>query len=414
MVELDKNINNSQYNIPSISLSPDGNTIFFVSTQKSGFGAKDIYKSTKGVDGKWTTMENLGETINTEFDEDSPYITSDGKTLYFASKGHSGIGGYDIFKSELVDDKWSTPENIGIPINSPVDDIYYIIDKENTKGYISSNRNGGLGGMDIYSVCFECKEEQITNTIKGVIADESGNPINDGSISLLALSNKESNNSTVTSGKYEISTSNTGAHELTITSTNYENQKFNLTLPNKTSVSSVNFTLSQFSNENGKFQVLTVSSEDLGINKSDTIKVEETIASNDGNTNNNNSGTEQKTISETFYFDYNNKDIDNNSKLNEFINQAYTIGKNKTITIDIESSASKVPTNSFQTNYELARLRAVEAQKLIANLMVKKGINSNQLKFNKLKHSVNGPNYANDAANQDKYRNHQYVKISIK
>src|SRR5690606_38322888 len=142
-------INSSIYNIPSISLSNDNKTLFFVAIRKDGFGGKDIYSATLNEQGEWDKVKNLGENINTLYDEDAPFLSNDGKTLYFSSRGHDGIGGFDIFKSELINGNWSTPINLGIPYNSPADDIFYIQTTEN-EGYFASSRKNGWGDMDIY------------------------------------------------------------------------------------------------------------------------------------------------------------------------------------------------------------------------------------------------------------------------
>lgn len=136
------------------SISKDGNTLFFTSQGKNGKGGLDIYKSTKGSDGEWSTPENLGETINTLYDEDSPYLSDDGKTLYFSSKGHPSFGGYDVFKSTLENGTWSTPQNMLNPVNSPGDDIFMVESNNLTSGYFSSSRQGGFGDMDIYKITF--------------------------------------------------------------------------------------------------------------------------------------------------------------------------------------------------------------------------------------------------------------------
>jgi len=109
------------------SLSKDGSTLFFVSDRLGGIGGKDIYKCTADAEGRWGVPENLGNVINTEFEEETPFLSEDGKTLYFASEAHSSMGGYDIFKSVLDDNgKWSEPQNLGYPINSAADDIFYV------------------------------------------------------------------------------------------------------------------------------------------------------------------------------------------------------------------------------------------------------------------------------------------------
>ncbi|MGZ3899294.1 MAG: OmpA family protein [Bacteroidia bacterium] len=158
-------------------LTKDGNTLYFTSEAKGGIGGIDIYKATKIKEGEWSKPENIGEPVNTSYDEDAPFITDDGKTMYFSSTGHEGYGNFDIYKSELVDGKWSKPVNLGAPINSPAHDIFMIQDSKGESGYFSSARVGGFGDMDIYKIIYldkynkECpaiRASQITlNVIDG-------------------------------------------------------------------------------------------------------------------------------------------------------------------------------------------------------------------------------------------------------
>jgi len=109
------------------SLSKDGNILYFASDRPGGLGGKDIYKSEKDSKGKWGLPVNLGDVINTPFEEDTPFLSEDGKTLYFASEAHASMGGYDIFKSALNDDgTWSEPQNLGYPINTSADNTFYV------------------------------------------------------------------------------------------------------------------------------------------------------------------------------------------------------------------------------------------------------------------------------------------------
>lgn len=133
-------------------LTKDGHTLYFTSEAEGGLGGIDIYKSTKTGEGQWSKPENLGAPINTEFDEDAPFVSDDGKTLYFASTGHKGFGNYDIYKCTLTDGKWGEPENLGQPVNSPGHDIFLVMDGNGANGYFSSSRNGGHGDMDIYKI----------------------------------------------------------------------------------------------------------------------------------------------------------------------------------------------------------------------------------------------------------------------
>ncbi|MBA3679801.1 MAG: PD40 domain-containing protein [Bacteroidetes bacterium] len=133
-------------------LTKDGNTLYFTSEANEGLGGIDIYRATKIKEGEWSKPENLGATINTSFDEDAPFVSEDGKTLYFSSTGHEGFGNFDIYKSEFVDGKWSAPENLGQPINSPGHDIFMVRSNDESVAYFSSSRSGGFGDMDIYKI----------------------------------------------------------------------------------------------------------------------------------------------------------------------------------------------------------------------------------------------------------------------
>jgi len=162
---LSKNVNIDFYQNHA-TVSKDGQTLLFTSEDDRGNGGLDIYKSKKQSDGSWGTPENLGKTINTEYDEDSPYLSDDGKTLYFSSKGHESFGNYDIYKSTLINGEWSQPKNLEQPINSPGNDIFMIESDNLSSGYFSSYRKGGHGDMDIYKITYldkfkkECTEKK--------------------------------------------------------------------------------------------------------------------------------------------------------------------------------------------------------------------------------------------------------------
>ncbi|HWY35991.1 MAG TPA: hypothetical protein VNX68_15210, partial [Nitrosopumilaceae archaeon] len=150
-VKMDENINPYTYQNHA-SISSDGKTIYFTSNKKSGYGELDIYKSVKSTDGKWSAPENMGPDINTSGSEESPAISEDGKTLYFASKVLPGYGGYDLFKTTFNGTTWSKPENMGRPINSEGDDLFLNIDDNGTHGFLASSRKGGLGDLDLYRI----------------------------------------------------------------------------------------------------------------------------------------------------------------------------------------------------------------------------------------------------------------------
>ncbi|QJX48402.1 OmpA family protein [Hymenobacter taeanensis] len=151
--KLNNNINSKAFESDAY-ITPDGRTIYFSTGKFSEDGTLDIYYSTRQPGGDWGPAKSVGGAINTLYDDDSPYLSRDGKTLYFSSRGHNTMGGYDIFKSDWdsVGNKWGRPENMGYPINTPDDDTYYRLSPDGSYAYLSSYRIGGYGEKDIYTI----------------------------------------------------------------------------------------------------------------------------------------------------------------------------------------------------------------------------------------------------------------------
>jgi outer membrane protein OmpA-like peptidoglycan-associated protein/tetratricopeptide (TPR) repeat protein len=143
---------NTKYHESSASLGPDGKTLYFVSDRPGSVGGRDIWMS-KNNNNQWSYPINI-TNINTPYDEEGVFIHPDGKTLYFSSKGHNTMGGYDIFKSTNNNGKWSKPINLGYPINTPDDDLYYVLSASGIHAYISSSRKGTLGDQDIFMITY--------------------------------------------------------------------------------------------------------------------------------------------------------------------------------------------------------------------------------------------------------------------
>lgn len=144
------NTNNWQ---PHYFVSLDGKTAFFSSeNEPGGFGGLDIYMIKKNNDGTWGSPVNLGSEVNTPYDEDAPFLTFDGKYLYFSSNGDKSIGGFDIFRAEYKNGKFTNVENLGYPINSTYDDLYYSVTADGLTAFISSFRKDGIGDLDIYQL----------------------------------------------------------------------------------------------------------------------------------------------------------------------------------------------------------------------------------------------------------------------
>lgn len=155
---------NTEFHESEACFSPDGRLMFFISDKPGGVGGRDIYYSKKLRTGGWGRAYNLGSKVNTPFDEHSIYMHPDGKTLYFSSKGHNSIGGYDIFKTTFKNRRWSTPINLGYPINTPGDDTHFVLTPDSKSAYYSSEKKNGAGANDIYKIIFP-EEKKINNSV---------------------------------------------------------------------------------------------------------------------------------------------------------------------------------------------------------------------------------------------------------
>jgi outer membrane protein OmpA-like peptidoglycan-associated protein/tetratricopeptide (TPR) repeat protein len=162
---MNKNINSDNFHESSACYSPNGNLVYFVTDNPNigGYGNRDIYVSAKDSKGKWGKPTNLGPTINTKYDEEGIFIHPDGKTLYFSSRGHQTMGGYDIFKTvfDEASQKWSIPENLGYPVNTADDDVFFVVSANGRHAYYTSFSANGFGENDIYRITFLGNEKPV-------------------------------------------------------------------------------------------------------------------------------------------------------------------------------------------------------------------------------------------------------------
>lgn len=160
------------------SVSADGRTMYFSSERPGGYGGKDIYRATLQADSTWGNVVNLGDSINSKYNEDSPFIHPDGLTLFFSSDGTKSSGGYDIFSSVMEQDStFKVVENLGFPINTPDDDIYFVVAANGARGYYSSGKASGLGLKDIYMVETNFPSAKLkAYLVKGKVTSE-GKPV---------------------------------------------------------------------------------------------------------------------------------------------------------------------------------------------------------------------------------------------
>jgi outer membrane protein OmpA-like peptidoglycan-associated protein len=174
------------------SVSYDGNEIYFVSDRAGGYGGSDVYVSRKQPDGSWGEAENLGSVINSDKNELTPFLHSDSKTLYFSSKGHNNLGGYDIFFSrQNPDGTWNKPKNLGAPINTQNDEVSFFVSLDGKQGFFSSDKLKGPGGKDLFRfpLYAEARPKEV-KLIKGEINADLNVP-RDAEVEIKNLNTKE-------------------------------------------------------------------------------------------------------------------------------------------------------------------------------------------------------------------------------
>ena len=237
-VKLPKPINSPSHE-SSATYAPDGKTIYFVSDRQGGKGGRDIWSCMQDKEGKWGKAINLGAIVNSIEDEESVFMHPDGKTLYFSSKRKGGLGGYDIYKTELVKNKWSLPKNIGKPINTDGDDLFFVMEANGKIAYYSSDQKGTLGEKDIFKITFTSisKKKDVgprLAILKGTISDEKTGTLLEADIELIdnvkheVIAKFKSNSST---GKYLISLPSGKNYGINVNAAGYLFQSENVSLP---------------------------------------------------------------------------------------------------------------------------------------------------------------------------------------
>lgn len=251
----------------SCSMTADGKQLYFSSERGGGFGGKDIYRATLLPDSTWGNVINLGDTINTALDDDAPFIHPDGVTLFYSSQGKNSMGGYDIFQSRLnwKDSTFSRPINLGYPINTTDDDIYYVLSANGDRGYYASGKAGGQGLKDIYSVYpgYVGKKPSIY-IVKGKIT-ENGAPVASSIIvEIVDRNNKKFGEfvSNSSAGNYLISLPVGGIFKLSYKYKNYESKTLDINTLSldgyDEKIFDVNFDMNALATETKKDSVVAV------------------------------------------------------------------------------------------------------------------------------------------------------------
>jgi len=230
-----KGINTSYFEDGAV-LSPDGNTLYFMSERgqdlpykgQKGYGRSDIWMAKKIEKGKWGDPVNLGPNVNTEYDEGGIFPAADGKTLYFCSNGHNSMGGYDIFMTRYDNGVWSTPVNMGFPINTIGNERMFLLSKDGKTAYVDSDREGGLGERDIWVVdmtgmMVKKKEGPVTSLLTGTVYNGDGKAIS-ADISVTENGTPIST-SRSEGGNYQLELIGDKTYEITVSASGYKTVK---------------------------------------------------------------------------------------------------------------------------------------------------------------------------------------------
>ena len=401
-----------------VTVSADGNTLYYTSNRDGGQGGRDIYRCVKLPNGDWSKSLNIGEKINTEWEEDSPFLSPDGKTLYFSSQGHNSMGGFDIFYSTLGEDgEWSTPENIGYPVNTVDDDIFFVPTANGKRAYYASRKEDGFGLKDIYVIDMpDSPVESDLSVLKGYIYPAEGEELPEDTYVLVT------NQETGEVSEYKPRARDGAYVAILPPCISYKIEYF----VSKEIVHQdfINVPCESAYNEIDKEIYL------LPVNLGGAVSSDEPVGAPTVEEGEITPETPEEMEDETVgtiatddnayyqrYFVYDMgewNDAAVNAKFKEFVDGVENIVKIKgSAKILVESSASKVPSSRFKSNNELTAFRNKLATTEVTKALEARGLKKGKdFTFQSPRKLVGGPEYQNDAqARKAVYEEFQYIKI---
>lgn len=435
------------------ALSADGNTFYFVSNRNGGQGGRDIYRVVKLPSGEWSKAQNLGNTINTPYDEDGVFIHPNGRTMYFSSKGHNSMGGFDIFTTEMQDNgRWSAPTNIGYPLNTVDDDVFFVTTADGRRGYFSSDKMGGYGEKDIYFVDFpeEMGAEGLA-VLKGFIIPPPGQPLSPTTV--LYVTDKETGE--VRSYKprqrdgvyvailapcknynldYRVDGKTVHTEDIFVEcesayqEINKEVYLNPVELDGAASIVDLPKGAPPGSKEQGEPVQEKPGVVPVPGGKTDVTDSEKPVtrtqppASAKTDAERKEQGEKHVTPDATVaaeyvkFHGYNQTAIGTeDANWKEFINKVLALmDKQEKVDLIIESSASHVPTKTYGTNDKLSNERMEVARQALLDAVRAAGKDTKNLMLSSVKHLVQGPKYRGDYKNTEKYGAFQYVKLKAR
>lgn len=422
------------------ALSADGNTFYFISDRAGGQGGRDVYRVVRLPNGEWSKAQNLGNVVNTTYDEDGVFIHPNGRTMYFSSVGHNSMGGFDILMTEMQDDgSWSLPKNLGSPLNTTDDDVFFITTADGRRGYFSSDRfkpvatdgiQGSYGEKDIYFVDLpsEMEAEGLT-VLKGYIIPAPGETLPPSTILIVtdkSTGEKKTYKPRQRDGVYVAILPPCREYNLDYQVNGVTVHTEDIFVECESAYQEINkeIYLSPVSlagpasivdlpkgSPPGKKETGVPVVPGAGPGKERPLTDAELKAMAGTHV------TPDATYADEFakFYAYNVKDIDQaEDRWRQFIDVvAKLIQEKGEAKVVIEASASKVPTKTFGTNEKLSRQRMEDARARLIEAVRARGLDADKLRLEAVNNLVQGPRYAGDFQNTDKYGKYQYVKLKV-
>ena len=419
------------------ALSADGNTFYFISDRDGGQGGRDIYRVVRLPNGEWSKAQNLGNVVNSSYDEDGVFIHPNGRTMYFSSIGHNSMGGFDIMMTEMQDDgSWTPPKNLGYPLNTTDDDVFFITTADGRRGYFSSDQIGGHGEKDIYFVDLpsEMESEGLT-VLKGYIIPAPGETLPASTI--LYVTDKTTGEVKAykprqRDGVYVAILPPCREYNLDYRVNDITVHTEDIFVECESAYQEINkeIYLSPISLAGPASIVDLPPGSPPGKREpgEPVVRPDGTIAGAGPGKDRPLTDAELRekagqhiapdaTYADEFtkYYAYNVKDIDQSEdRWRQFVDVVVKLitekGEAKVV---IEASASKVPTKTFGTNENLSRQRMDDARARLIEAVTARGLDPNKLRLEAVNNLVQGPRYQGDFQNTDKYGKFQYAKLKV-
>lgn len=397
----DKDINTKFWETHCM-ISHDKSRMFFASDRPGGYGGRDIYMSRRKNDGSWADPVNLGAKVNTPYDEDSPFISVDNKMLYFSSNGDKSIGGFDIMVCDLLDNgTWSESRNLGYPFNSCNDDIFYTTTVDGLRGFMTSFRKDGYGEKDIYEIHNDFLGLKNLAVFKGTIKTTDGSPLPEDfaiNVKLTCDDCEEYEKNRTIFPRLRDGMFMTGLKPCKTYRIAYFNATDSSVMYEESFTTKCELAYQEIVRE----LLLDVPGRKLIFPEDSVVDIPVVDV------------VTWKNLEFIHYFDYNkNKLYTDKGKLKDFVKEVEKQLKEgrPSITINVYSSASHVPTKTYETNEKLTQIRAENMKYDLQTYFESKANFKGKVNVVIVSAVVDGPEYVKDFKDQKKYKPYQFVGL---